>query len=248
MKTKFKTIIAGVVIAASILGAYQYFIYECGTLPVFMETPSSPTLWKCLEIWENQKDGQVFGEKYQYKFGETTIKNEKDQQFDRVFFSYSHDFGVTFSEPEDISMSENTWTGETKMILMGEDVILVWREEIPPVHTLAFAKSNDFGKTLEKKYLWHGSRPDIIHYDDVLYLTWVDLETRQVFYTTSGDKGKTFGEHHVIFSPSNEFSPYAEKPHPKFFQEVDSIKIVWSSAVELRGEKKDFEYLVQKIN
>jgi hypothetical protein len=75
--------------------------------------------------------------KYQYKFGETTIKNEKDQQFDRVFFSYSHDYGKTFSEPQDISMSQDTWTGETKMILMDNDVNLVWREEIFPMQALA---------------------------------------------------------------------------------------------------------------
>jgi len=187
-------------------------------------------------------------QKYQYKFGETTIKNEKDQQFDRVFFSYSHNYGATFSEPQDIIMSENAWTGESKMILMNDVVILVWREEIPPVHTLSFAKSDDHGKTLDKKYLWDGSRPDIIHYNELLYLTWVDLETRQVFYTTSDDGGQTFGEHHVIFTPTNEFSPYDGKPHPKFVQEDETVKIVWSSAVDLVGDPQDFEYIVLKSN
>ncbi len=189
-----------------------------------------------------------FGEKYQYKFGETTIKNEIDQQFDRVFFSYSHDYGTTFSESQDISMSKNTWTGEPKMILMDDDVILVWREEISPLHTLSFAKSNDHGETLEKKYLWHGSRPDIIHYNDVLYLTWVDLETRQVFYTTSNNRGQTFGEHQVIFNPANEFSPYAQKPHPKFVQEDDTLKIIWRSPVDIVGDPQDFEYVILESN
>lgn len=188
------------------------------------------------------------GEKYQYKFGETTIKNENDQQFDRIFFSYSHDYGATFSESQDISMSKDTWTGEPKMILMDDDVILVWREEIPPLHTLSFAKSNDHGETLEKKYLWYGSRPDIIYYDDVLYLTWVDLETRQVFYTTSNNRGQTFGEHQVIFEPDNEFSPYAQKPHPKFVQEDDTLKIIWRSSVDISGDPQDFEYIITKSN
>ena len=182
------------------------------------------------------------GQKYQYKFGETTIKNEKNQQFDRVFFSYSHDYGKTFSEPQDISMSENTWTGETKMILMDDYVILVWREEIIPAHTLAFATSDDHGKNLEKKYLWIGSRPDIVHYNDVLYLTWVDLETRQVLYTTSDNRGETFGEHHVIFAPTNKFSPYALKPEPKFVIEDDAVKITWKSAISEKGDTKNFEF------
>ena len=184
------------------------------------------------------------GQKYHYKFGETTVKNEKDEQFDRVFFSYSHDYGVTFSESQDISMSENTWTGESKMILMGKEVILVWREEVIPTHTLSFAKSVDYGKTLEKKYLWTGSRPDIVHYDDVLYLTWVDLETRQVIYTTSDDRGKIFGEHKVIFAPTNEFSPYALKPEPKFVIEEDTVKIIWNSPISLKGDPQDFKYVI----
>jgi len=186
----------------------------------------------------------MFGHKYQYTFGEITIKNEKDQQFDRVFFSYSHNFGKTFSELQDISMSENTWTGETKMILMDDYVILVWREEIVPTHTLAFAISDDYGKNLEKKYLWSGSRPDIIHYNDVLYLTWVDLETRQVLYTTSDNRGETFGEHHVIFAPTNEFSPYALKPEPKFVLDESVVKIVWSSVISEKGDPQNLEYVV----
>ena len=188
----------------------------------------------------------MFGPKYQYTFGETTIKNEKDQQFDRVFFSYSHNFGKTFSELQDISMSENTWTGESKMILMDDSVILVWREEIIPTHMLAFATSDDHGKNLEKKYLWHGSRPDIVHYDDVLYLTWVDLETRQVLYTTSDDKGKTFADHKVIFAPTNEFSPYALKPEPKLVIEDEVVKIIWDSSVSKNSDPQHFEYVVEK--
>ena len=31
-------------------------MYQCGTMPVFMETPRSPILWKCLDIWKNQSD------------------------------------------------------------------------------------------------------------------------------------------------------------------------------------------------
>ncbi|MFQ5440147.1 MAG: hypothetical protein ACE5DL_01650 [Nitrosopumilaceae archaeon] len=181
-----------------------------------------------------------FDQKYQYRFGETTIVNEKDQQFDRVFFSYSHDFGTTFSESQDVSMSENTWTGEPKMILMNEDVILVWREEIFPLHTLSFAISDNFGKTLEKKYLWFGSRPDIIHYDNVLYLTWVDLETRQVLYTTTDNKGETFAEHKAIFAPKGEFSPYASKPTPKFVIDDGTVKISWES------QNEDYEFIIGK--
>jgi len=239
MKTRL-LIISGIIFAAILFtGISQSFMFPGLTCP-------PGTIAKNNVVCIAANTFVELGQKYQYKFGETTIKNEKDQQFDRVFFSYSHDSGITFSEPQDISMSENTWTGEPKMILMDEDVILVWREEIAPLHTLAFATSDDYGKTLDKKYLWFGSRPDIIHYNDVLYLTWTNLETRQVLYTTSNDQGETFGEHYVIFAPTNEFSPYALKPKPKLIIENDAVKIIWSSAVSTPGDPQNFEYIIGK--
>ena len=54
MKTNFKVMIIVIVLASIPFGAYQYFMYECETLPVFMHTPSTPTIWKCMEIWKHQ--------------------------------------------------------------------------------------------------------------------------------------------------------------------------------------------------
>jgi len=189
-------------------------------------------------ISHNIQTALKIDQKYQYTFGETTIKNEKNQQFDRVFFSYSHDYGKSFSEPQDISLSENTWTGETKMILMDDHVILVWREEISLQHTLAFATSDDHGKNLDKKYLWFGSRPDIVHHNEILYLTWVDLETRQVFYVTSDNRGVTFSEPTSVFETNKKFSPYATKPEPKFVIDENIVKIVWES------QSKDYQFKI----
>ena len=55
MKTRL-LIILGIVLTSIVFGTYQSLMYSCGTLPVFMETPYSPTLWKCLDIWENQSE------------------------------------------------------------------------------------------------------------------------------------------------------------------------------------------------
>lgn len=56
MKTKLKFIIIGIVLTSIVFGTYQSLMYQCGTLPVFMETPRNPNLWNCLEIWENQSE------------------------------------------------------------------------------------------------------------------------------------------------------------------------------------------------
>jgi hypothetical protein len=56
MKTRYKIIIVGIVLTTIIFGTHQYLMYQCGTLPIFMQTPRSPNLWNCLEIWENQSE------------------------------------------------------------------------------------------------------------------------------------------------------------------------------------------------
>lgn len=55
MKTRF-LIIIGIVMASIVFGTYQSLMYNCGTMPVFMETPNKPTLWKCLDIWKHQSE------------------------------------------------------------------------------------------------------------------------------------------------------------------------------------------------
>ena len=179
------------------------------------------------------------GQKNQYKFWVQEIKLEGDNLVTRVFFSHSNDYGQTFSEPRDMSMTED-YAHEPKMITMYDDVILVWRDEVEDdtIPNLSFAKSIDFGETFEKKRLDYGARPDIVHYDEILYLTWVDLENRRVLYSTSDDRGETFVEPTVIFAPQGEFSPYADKPTPKLAIDDGTVKISWS----MLGE--DYEHVI----
>ena len=58
MKTNLKVIIIVIVAVSIPFGAYQYVMYECGKLSVFMHTPSTPTIWKCIEIWKHQETSE----------------------------------------------------------------------------------------------------------------------------------------------------------------------------------------------
>lgn len=55
MKTR-KLILIGIIVPSIIFGTYQSIMYQCETLPVFVETPRNPNLWKCLGIWEHQSE------------------------------------------------------------------------------------------------------------------------------------------------------------------------------------------------
>lgn len=177
-------------------------------------------------------------EKYQYKFWQEEILLEDKTAVHRVFFSYSHDYGQTFSEPDDVSMTERS-AYEPKMIVMDKDVILVWRDEVPGSSLLSFAISHDFGETFEKKRLFKAGRPDIVHRNDVLYLTWINYDPFQVSYAKSYDRGETFEESKLIFSPEYEWFPTRVGPVPKFSQDSGVLKINWSF------DREEFEYVVE---
>jgi hypothetical protein len=180
-----------------------------------------------------------FGQKHQYKFWQQDLEFEDNRWFSRVLFSYSHDYGNSFSHPQDLSMTEQN-AHEPKMIVMFDDVILVWRDEIEDLPTLSFAKSTDFGETFEKKRLFDGARPDIVHFGETLYLTYAGLDLRQIWYSKSNDGGETFSEPKLIFEVDWELSPYEDRPTPTLEVDADNVMITW------RIQNEDDQYAIWK--
>lgn len=179
------------------------------------------------------------GKKHQYKFWLQEVRLEGDVLVNRVFFSHSNDYGKTFSAPRDMSMTE-WYAHEPKMIVMFDDVILVWRDEVEDLPTLSFAKSIDFGETFEKKRLFYGARPDIVHYGETLYLTYVDLSLQKVLFSKSNDRGEIFSEPKLIFEVDWELSPYDDRPIPTIEVDADKVMITW------RMQNEDDQYAIWK--
>lgn len=169
------------------------------------------------------------GQKYQYKFWQQALEFENGNWLNRVLFSYSHDYGRAFSEPVDMSMT-NLSAHEPKMIVMGYDVILVWRAEQPEPGddgNLFFARSTDHGETFDAKPVFFGGRPDIKYYDDGLYLVWLGGDFREIWYSDSFDRGKTFSEPVMLFEIDWELSPYEPKPFPELEVYSDRTVVSW---------------------
>lgn len=170
----------------------------------------------------------MFGPKYQYKFWQENLEFENGSHFTRVLYSRSDDYGKTFSEPVDMSMTKEN-AHEPEMILMDGDVILVWRDEVPNdnVKNLSFAKSTDYGQTFEKKRIFNGARPSIVHYGDVLYLTWVGHDLKEIWYSDSYNRGETFSDPILLFEIDWDLSPYEERPTPEIRADDDSVTVSW---------------------
>lgn len=184
-------------------------------------------LWNYVENEQNQK--------HQYRFWQEQQRSGNVMGHQRVLFSYSDDYGKTFSDPQDMSMTTaNAY--EAKMIIMHDDVILVWRDEAPDnLPTLSFAKSTDFGRTFEKKRLFNGASPDIKYYDETLYLTYWeqywdhtdDTIGYVVWYSKSDNRGQTFSEPKVIFQTNWALTPFDQPPIPTIDVDADKTTITW---------------------
>lgn len=182
-------------------------------------------LWNYVENEQSQK--------YQYRFWQKNV--ESNNNYLRVLFSRSDDYGKTFSEPMDMSMTQLN-AHEPKMIIMHDNVILVWRDEVPGSSVLSFAKSMDHGKTFEKKHLpFEGMAPDIKYYDKTLYLTyweqyWDHTDNTigyVVWYSKSNDRGQTFSEPKVIFQTNWALTPFDQPPIPTIDVDADKTTITW---------------------
>jgi hypothetical protein len=85
----------------------------------------------------------------------------------------------------------------------------------------------DFGQTFEKKRLFYGARPDVKYYENMLYLTFIDLDMQQILYSESSDGGETFSEPKLIFEVDWELSPYEERPTPTIDVDAEKVIITW---------------------
>ncbi|MEX0863179.1 hypothetical protein [Nitrosopumilus sp.] len=80
MKTRTLILIVGIILTSIIFGTYQSILYQCGTMPVFMETPRSPTLWKCLDIWKHQSNQQSLPSEPELASAFESMQQQMNQQ------------------------------------------------------------------------------------------------------------------------------------------------------------------------
>lgn len=111
-------------------------------------------------------DVPVESQQYQYKFESKAVKDENNRQIHQALFSYSHDYGDTWTEPENLSHDEATFTS---MIIHGNKPYLTWHEQ----YTVWLADSDDNGVTIKKKPLWSGAHPQLASFGDKLFVTWM---------------------------------------------------------------------------
>ena len=156
---------------------------------------------------------------------ETPISGNTD-----IFFSFSHDGGQTFSEPDNLSNNiGNSFLSEIST--EGNNVYVVWTDEAPDNNDIFFARSIDGGQTFSEpdnisENTGNSFNPQISTEGNNVYAVWDDdTETpgiQDIYFARSIDGGQTFSE------PDNISENTGMSIKPQISTEGNNVYVVWT--------------------
>ena len=154
---------------------------------------------------------------------------------DEIFFSFSHDGGQTFSEPD--NLSNNTgFSTKPQISSEGNNVYVVWEDDdndIPGDRDIFFARITDGGQTFSEPFnISENSgvsvEPQISSVGNNVYVVWVVVTASgnlDIFFARSTDGGQTFSEPDNISEENAGFSF-----NPQISSEGNNVYVVWAEA------------------
>jgi hypothetical protein len=167
----------------------------------------------------------ISGDNVYVVWRDTTDGNDRD-----ILFRASNDGGQTFEGTIDLSDNDREST-QHMIAISGDNVYVVWRDELPNVNTeIFFRASNDGGQTFEG-IIYLSDTDDTSNFADIavsgdsVYMVWVE-ETEpanfDTFFRASNDGGQTF---EGIINLSNSASVFDE---PEILVSRSNVYVVWT--------------------
>jgi hypothetical protein len=168
-----------------------------------------------------------------------------------IFFSFSHDGGLTFSTPD--NLSENTGLSAAPQISAeGNNVYVVWQDNTPTGSTfdILFARSTDGGLTFSSlpdnlsENTGNSALPQISSEGNNVYVVWVDRTpgNAQIFFSFSHNGGQTFST-----PPDFNISQSTENSGgPQISSEGNNVYVVWHESSTL--DPFDVVFFARSIN
>jgi len=140
------------------------------------------------------------------------IWREKTPKSTYIYYSKSNDGGISFNDHINLSRQSNDprITRDTQMALSGDNVYVVWYENIPGSSGVFFVRSTDGGTTFSEPINLSGDSDKVdfaqIAVDEKkVFVIWNDyrLGNTEVFLRQSDDEGGTFGSIKNLSSDNN---------------------------------------------
>ncbi|MGD1836640.1 MAG: sialidase family protein [Nitrososphaeraceae archaeon] len=141
-----------------------------------------------------------------------------------IFFSFSTDNGVTFSQPDNISNNDGN-SNSPQIAVQGDNVYVVWRDNTPGTFDTFFSFSTDNGASFSQpdnisNQANFSFGPQIAVQGDNVYIVW-DNDGLDIFFSFSTDNGVTFSQ------PDNISNSGFETGNPQIAAKYDNVYIVW---------------------
>jgi Collagen triple helix repeat (20 copies) len=152
-----------------------------------------------------------------------------------IFFAASYDNGRTFSTPLNISNNDGI-AFDPQISSSGNNVYVVWVEDIDGNNDIFFAASYDNGRTfsepenLSESLSGASLDPQISSSGNNVYVVWEEegaLGNFEVFFAASNDNGQTF-----TTPPDNlSESPLVPSSDPQISSEGNNVYVVWVEVI-----------------
>ena len=155
-----------------------------------------------------------------------------------IFFAASYDNGRTFSIPLNISNTDGL-SQQPQISTEGNNVYVVWVEDIDGNNDIFFAASNDNGRTfsepenLSESLSGASTDPQISSEGNNVYVVWREtvivsgISIGEIFVAVINDNGQTF-----TTPPANlSQSPLVPSSEPQISSEGDNVYVVWTEVI-----------------
>ena len=144
-----------------------------------------------------------------------------------IFFVYSDDNGQSFSQPDNLSNSDDE-SSLPEIDTYGENVYVVWIEETLGNNEIFFVYSDDNGQSFSQPDNLSNNdgfsqNPQIVVQEDSVYLVWYDSTPGNfdIFFAPSTNNGQTFT------TPENISNTGSSSLDPKINTNGENVYVVW---------------------
>ena len=144
-----------------------------------------------------------------------------------IFFSFSNNNGLTFSQPDNISNNAGVSAGP-QIATDKDNIYIVWDDDTPGNFDIFFSFSNNNGLTFSQPDNISNNNglsvnPQIATDKDNIYIVWQDDTpgNNDIFFSFSDNNGLTFSQ------PDNISNNAGVSGFPQIATDKDNIYIVW---------------------
>ena len=145
-----------------------------------------------------------------------------------IFFSFSDNNGLSFSQPENISNNDGD-SGRSNIATDKDNIYIVWQDDTPGNNEIFFSFSDNNGLSFSQPENISNNdglseSPQIAIDKDKIYVVWVDNtpDNRDIFFSFSDNNGFSFSQ------PDNISNNDGDSFEPKMATNKDDVYIVWT--------------------